>query len=188
MAAIALNCLRNLILIYWWPNVCPNHHWNMGLSLIIAAGATLSASVALAGPVFNRLSGSHPLADQCFARFYDAAHLKRHPRQRVTRLQLRRDRSGPARENNLARFTVAVGFRTTAGPNRFTVYGICTTRGPIAECGGEGDAGRFRLVLEGRNLRVEIDRLELEDSGADLAKSDDRTFLLQPAPARECQG
>ena len=158
------------------------------LLLMAALAATLLASPVQAGPVFDRLSGSHQLTDQCFARFYNAAHLERHPRQRVTRFQLRRERGGPANANNRARFTVAVGFRTTEGPDLFTVHGICTTRGPIAECGGEGDAGRFRLVLVGANLRVEIDRLELEGSGADLVRSDDRTFLLRPAPAGECQG
>ena len=171
------------------PSASPNDHSKLGtlfwwLSLLTA----MFSSAAQAGPVFDRLSGSHPLTDQCFARFYNAAHLEHHPRQRVTRFQLRRDRSGPAKENNRGQFTVAVGFRTTDGPDLFTVNGMCTTRGPIAECGGEGDAGHFRLVLEGRNLRVEIDRLELEDSGADLAKSDDQTFLLRPTPARECQG
>ena len=156
------------------------------LFLVVALTVALLNSTAHAGPVFDRLSGSHPLTDQCFARFYDAAHLERHPRQRVTRFQLRRDRSSPV--NTRARFTVAVGFRTTDGPDLFTVHGICTTRGSIAECGGEGDTGRFRLKLIGANLSVEIDRLELEDSGADLAESDDRTFLLRPAPAGECQG
>ena len=150
--------------------------------------AALLAAPAQAGPVFDRLSGSHPLTDQCFARTYDTAHLKRHPRQRVTRFQLRRDRSGPASENNRARFTVAVAFRTTDGPDLFSVNGICTTRGTIAECGGEGDAGRFRLKLVAKNLTVKIDRLELEGSGADLAESDDRTFLLWPASLEQCKG
>lgn len=154
--------------------------------LLSAAMAALLPSIAHGGPVFSRLSGSHPVTDQCFARVYDAAHLKGHPRQRVTRFQLRRDRTGPV--NNRARFTVAVGFRIIDEPDLFTVHGLCTTRGSIADCDGEGDAGHFRLELAGANLRVEIGRLELEGSGADLMESDDRTFLLRPVAAAECQG
>ena len=158
----------------------------MRLLLMAALAVALLSLPVQAGPVFDRLSGPNPQTDQCFARFYNAAHLKRHPRQRVTRFQLRRDRSSPV--NSAARFTVALGFRTSDGPDLFTVHGICAPRGSLAMCDGEGDAGRFRLKINGTNLIVEIDRLELEGSGADLAESDDRTFLLRPAPARECQG
>jgi len=153
------------------------------ISLILAI---FVPSTVHAGAVFDRLSGSEARADLCFARFYNADHLKRHPRQRVTRFQLRRERSGP--ENNPTRFTVAIGFRTTGGPELFEVHGICTTRGAIAECAGEGDAGRFRLALDRASLRVEIDRLEVEGSGADLAESDDRIFLLRPEQLQQCQG
>ena len=149
---------------------------------------TILTSVAQAGPVFEALSGSSLRADQCFVRYYDAAHLERHPRQRVTRFQLRRDRGGPDDSNNPLRFTVAIGFRIKDGPERFGAHGICTTRGPIVECGGEGDSGSFRIALVGQNLRVEVKRLELEGSGADLAESDDRVFLLLPTRPEECQG
>lgn len=158
------------------------------LLTMTAFASAMCVSIAQAQSVFDRLSGSDRQGDQCFARFYNAAHLKAHPRQRVRRFQLRRDRSGPDSVNNPARFTVSIGFRTTDGPDLFGVHGICTSRGSIAECGGEGDSGSFRLSLVGQNLRVEIKRLELEDSGADLAESDDRVFVLPPVGAEECQG
>lgn len=148
---------------------------------------TMLGSVAQASAVFDRLSGPSQRADQCFVRYYDAAHLKQYPRQRVTRFHLRRVRGGPDDVNNQLRFTVAIGFRIIDGSERFEAHGICTTRGPIAECDGEGDSGSFRIALVGQNLRVEIKRLELEGSGADLAESDDRIFMLLPARAEECQ-
>jgi len=160
------------------------------MRFFLIAGLILAivASAAQAEPVFQRLTGSNQHRDQCFARFYDAQHLQRHPRQRVIRFRLRRDRNGPDDVNNPARFTVAMGFRTTDRRELFEVHGICTTRGAIAECGGEGDAGSFRIALAGQNLQVEIERLELEGSGPDLAASDDRVFLLRPAPPKECEG
>src|ERR687889_688579 len=134
----------------------------MRFLLVCAFAAALLASSAQAGAVFDRLSGSDARADPCFARFYDAAHLARHARQRVTRISVRRQRGGPRREDNSARFTVALAFRLTGGSEMFAVHGICVPRGPLAECDGEGDTGRFRLMLSGANLRVDIERLELE--------------------------
>jgi hypothetical protein len=148
---------------------------------------TMLTSAARAGPVFDRLSGSSQRGDLCFVRNYDAEHLEQHPNQRVTRFQLRRDRGGPDNVNNPLRFTVAIGFSTKHRAARFGAHGICTTRGAIAECGGEGDTGRFRVSLLGQSLRIEVIRLELEGSGADLAKTDDRVFLLQPARPEECK-
>ena len=150
--------------------------------------ATILVPIAQAGPVFERLSGPSQLADRCFVRYYDAAHLERHPRQRVNRFHLRRDRSGPDDVNNSLRFTVAIEFRIKERRQRFESRGICVTRGSIAECGGEGDTGSFHIALVGKNLRVELKRLELEGSGADLAESDDRVFLLLATRPQECQG
>ncbi len=151
------------------------------LAIVLASGAQARA-------VFERISGPNQRADQCFVSYYDAAHLERHSRQRVTRFQLRRDRGGPADVNNPSRFTVALGIRIKDLPEPFGAHGICATRGSVAECLGEGDTGSFRIELGGQNLRVEIQRLELEGSGADLAESDDRVFLLLPTRQAECRG
>jgi hypothetical protein len=151
---------------------------------LLLAAVVMTTSPASAGPVFDRLSGQ----GACFARVYLADHLRRNPAQRVRRIQLRRDRTAPAAENTRARFTVAVGFRTVDAPDLFSTLAICTTRGAVADCLGEGDTGAFRLSLQGEALRVEVERLEVEGSGADLAASDDRVFLVPPAAPNQCQG
>jgi hypothetical protein len=146
----------------------------------------LLPSAAAAGPVFDRVAGGGG-APPCFARVYDAAHLARNPDQRVTFISLRRDVEAPASENSRRRFTVAIHFRTRDSRERFEVNGICTTRGEVADCGGEGDTGAFRLSLTGSAIRMAVSRLEVEGLDGDLAQSDDRVFLIGPAAASACR-
>lgn len=156
------------------------------------AGALLVAGLfpASAGPVFDRLTGPAPDRDPCFARAYDADHLERHPRQRVERISLRRQRVEVAAENNARTFSVQLAFHLRGGDDSYTVVGICRTQGQRAECSGEGDTGGFRLSLPGEGLRLEVvGRLEVEGergSSPDLARSDDRVFLLRPTAAVAC--
>lgn len=164
------------------------------LALILApgllAGAALSASgAAAAAPVFERLSSEG--GDPCFARAYDEAHLARHPHQRVVRFTLRRERVDVPGENGAERFTVRIAFRLRSDHDAYATNAICTPAGRRADCTGEGDTGTFRLELSGAAIRVAVERLEVEgQSGAspDLAGSDDRVFLLRPAPAEACAG
>ena len=68
-------------------------------------------------------------------------------------------------------------------------YPFCTTAGDAADCAGEGDTGAFRITLSGEGVRLVLERLEVEGGrggSPDLARSDDRVFLLQPARAGAC--
>lgn len=160
----------------------------MRVALIL--GMTLAASgVAEAGPVFDRLTGSSSRSDPCFARAYDGEHLRRNPQQRVVRIHLSRARVEVADENRPQRFTVRVGFRLRNDRDVYETSAICTGGGTVADCSGEGDTGAFRLILSAEALRVEVERLEVEGrrgSSPDLARSDDRVFLLRPAAAAAC--
>ncbi|AVO45666.1 hypothetical protein C6569_11645 [Phreatobacter cathodiphilus] len=153
--------------------------------MVLAATAT----GAEAGPVFERLSGRAAAGDPCFARAYDADHLRRNPRQKVVRIHLARERVDVADENNPQRFTVRIGFRLRVDRDSYETNAVCTGDGPAADCTGEGDTGAFRLALAGEALRIEVERLEVEGargSSPDLAVSDDRVFLLRPAAASAC--
>lgn len=157
----------------------------MRMAMIL--GAVLAATAAEAGPVFDRLTGRG--ADPCFARAYDADHLRRNPRQTVVRFHLVRERVEVADENRPQRFTVRLGFRLRNDRDSYETNAICSGDGMAADCAGEGDTGAFRLVLAGEALRVEVERLEVEGgrgSSPDLAVSDDRVFLLRPAAASAC--
>ncbi len=160
----------------------------MRAALIIGMALTASG-VAEAGPVFDRLTGSSARTDPCFARAYDGEHLRRNPQQRVVRIHLSRARVEVAEENRPQRFTVRVAFRLRNDRDVYETNAICTGGGTLAECAGEGDTGVFRLILAGEALRLEVERLEVEGgrgSSPDLARSDDRVFLLRPASAAAC--
>jgi len=156
--------------------------------LACLAGAMISAP-AMAQSLFDRLSGGGGAGDPCFARTYDREHLARNPRQRVVTMHLIRERVEVAAENGPRRFTVRVGFRLRGGTETFSTLAICTPVADGAACGGEGDTGSFQIATAGEGLRLTIARLEVEgESGSspDLARSDDRVFLLRPAEARAC--
>lgn len=153
-------------------------------SLWLAAGAA-----ATAGEVYFRLSGGSEASDPCLARTYDADHLARNPAQRVTRFHLIRNRVGVPDEDGAERFTVRIGFRLRNDSDSYAANGICTTNGAAADCLGEGDSGEFRLELRDSSVRLTVTRLEVEGSrraSPDLARSDDRVFLLHPAPRSAC--
>jgi hypothetical protein len=158
----------------------------MRTAMILAMA--LATTGAGAGPVFDRLTGTAG-GDPCFARVYDADHLRRNPRQKVVRIHLARERVEVAEENGPQRFTVRIGFRLRADRDSYETHAVCTGGGTAADCTGEGDTGAFRIILAGEVLRIEVERLEVEGArGAspDLARSDDRVFLLRPAAAAAC--
>lgn len=153
-------------------------------------GLAPAAALAQGGGVFERLSGATPAADPCFARSYEPAHLARYPSQRVTQIFLKRERVEVRAENGTPRFTVRLGFRLKGGSDAYSTLALCTRAGATANCSGEGDTGAFRLELRGQTLRVAVERLEVEGatgSSPDLAASDDRLFVLQPAEAAACR-
>lgn len=154
------------------------------------AGLLAGSPPALAQSVYERLSGPSADRDPCYARVYDGDHLARHPRQRVARMALKRQRFDLAAENNPRTFSVQLAFQLRGIDDSYAVVGICRTAGLRADCSGEGDTGAFRLSFAGEALRIEVvGRLEVEGergSGPDLARSDDRVFLLGPARPAAC--
>jgi hypothetical protein len=159
----------------------------MAIGTVLACAWTPAAD---AGQVYFRLSGGAPVSDPCLARTYDDNHLRRNPRQTVTHFHLRRQRQTGPGENAAERFTVRIGFNLKGDRDAYSVNGICTTNGAAADCLGEGDTGAFRLELRGDDVRVSVERLEVEGprrSSPDLAASDDRVFLLRPAPFSACR-
>jgi hypothetical protein len=156
------------------------------LALTLAAA---TAGPAAAEPLFDRISGASASADPCFARAYDPAHMRQRPRQLVTRFLLRRQRVEVEAENSARRFTIVVTFALRNSNDTFSTNAICTPRGDRAACVGEGDTGAFEVSPSGQGLRVDVQRLEVEGDTSfspNLAASDDRIFLLQPAELELC--
>ncbi len=178
---------------------------------ILFAGAALLGSGASAEEIV-------PLAG-CYARVYDAAHLKAHPGQIVRRARLSVRKTAIPREAGEKQPILAdAALALYVGKDVFASIGACYWAGVGLVCNAAlsaqearpcrsaddgvrecrvpgGDPGSFELAQKPDGLRVTIrERLELpgpEDRGSYLYLSPDnsenRAFLLQPAPDTACK-
>jgi len=147
--------------------------------LLAAALAITPASAAGLGDTFADLG-------TCYARHYDDAHLRSHPKQRVASVYLfagdHSDEPGRAHFDAVLDF----GFTLRDGES-YAAVAYCEGE----SCSLEGDMGSF-TVSAGRDdgLRLEIgDFVEIEGkagTSGNLAESDDRVFLLYPARPAAC--
>lgn len=140
-------------------------------------------------------------ATSCYARRYDARHLKAHPRQRVTAMTVARTtavRRGAETwpvEGDYLMLTL-----TLRGKGGRQVSGGATcasmTEDGLLRCWSEVcDGGAIQLsAAPGGRLKLELDRFSVtgcdgEDEAAEVtltAKTDDGVFLLDPLPAAAC--
>jgi hypothetical protein len=127
----------------------------------------------------------------CFARSYDAAHLGRHPRQKVRRIELafRNDGKAAARA-----FELTLGLAPKDAKGRFAKPAHCAAEGGGFLCRVESDGGTFRLEPAGRGalaLQVVGDGLRIEGAAGFVevggASSDDNRFVLAPAEWNSCR-
>ncbi|MGL4243651.1 MAG: hypothetical protein ACRCTI_21260 [Beijerinckiaceae bacterium] len=170
--------------------------------LLLAIGASIGVSVsASAASLLEQLG---PLDQpRCWSRTYDAAHLAANPAQKVRTLRFDSvPRRKPSRDP-LARPREEAGAFVDA---KYTDVNLVMRDGRRAgielscrwdaeaqhvSCGGESDAGVVEVRSEaGGRLRLTIPRgLRLGDEGAptELRGRADRTYILDPLPARQCR-
>ena len=157
-------------------------------TLLIAAALAIAMSAgctARAQSLFDTLTQS----GACFARDYDAAHLRGHSEQTVTHFHL--GDPGPDWRETQARdrYNVAFGFRAIGSDGTYSSVGICEPRGDLAACDIESDGGTFTIERNGEGLRIRLTRMQvegMEDFSPDLALRDNRVMLLRPAPSAAC--
>ena len=182
-----------------------------GLALVIAMSCAVHAQeVQRVSP----LPGQLPLGQEaCFGRVYDAAHLKKHPKQRVTAFHLFRDFTpDPNKEtvvesrDELIKIDGENGFRVTAyvrfrdRPGLFFNGLFCSqsSEGDKVRCGIECDGGGFYMKGAGKSLLLENQGFvviggcgasEDEAEQADFVKpgADDKVFRLDPLPIAQCR-
>jgi hypothetical protein len=180
-------------------------------ALILLVGtATLHAQD---GKKVSPLASHLPLATEaCFGRVYDAAHLSKHPKQRVTSFHLSRefkddpyseveflseeDIKGADGEYGSVNVTAYVRFRDRKG-----VYtnGLSCHKGHdgIVRCGVDCDGGSFNLRSGGQSLLLENNGFvvvggcgasedEHENEEHVLPGADDKLFRLDPKPVTAC--
>lgn len=130
--------------------------WLAAAPLLLAAFGSVRAQPAT-GPLDQVFPPGEPL---CYARRYDAAHLRANPRQSVTSVRLLRDfpslrldagsnRLHQAKDGRTAYATLIVTYRDS-GARRFVGGPNCTIRdgGEIYCSAGSCDGGGFTLTRE----------------------------------------
>jgi len=173
--------------------------------------------LGFAVPVFGQektspLPSHFPLrTEACFGRVYDADHLRRHPKQRVTSFYLSRDfafDSGAEElfltreellaidgDNGMALVNAYVRFRDRPG----TFYNAlaCKRYDGTIRCSIDCDGGNFKLRTAGKSLLLDNEGFVVTggcgapDDERDLSDyvkpgEDDRVFRLDPQPAVQC--
>lgn len=162
----------------------------------LAFGGASSASAAddLYTRYFAGVNGGKP----CYARTYDDAHLKTHPKQQVRRIAIDFDvneRSDPATKNSAADFQAGLSFMLKRSTEWYGQALACKTAGDRIACDLEADGGTFVLVPRGEALRLEVTGGKDSDIHAEGEKdfgsfgapgSDDRVFILPRADRKIC--
>jgi hypothetical protein len=184
----------------------------MPIVLILLAAVLGLTAPALAQERTSPLPSHLPLrTEACFGRVYDADHLRRHPKQRVTTFFLSRDfASDPGAEevfttreelldidgdNGLALINAYVRFRDRPG----TFYNVlaCMRYEGTVRCGIDCDGGMFKLRTAGKSLLLDNEGFVVTggcgapDDERDLSDyvkpgEDDRVFRLDPQPLPQC--
>jgi hypothetical protein len=179
-------------------------------ALLILASATGAFAQQPTSPLPDHL----PLGQEaCFGRIYDAAHLKKHPKQRVTAFHLFRDFTpDPNKETPLEtretlikddgdgsiRVMAYVRFRDRPGLFFNGLYCGRSADGNTVRCGIECDGGGFLAKGVGKSLLLENQGFvvvggcgasEDEAEQADFVKpgADDKVFRLDHLPVAQCR-
>lgn len=95
----------------------------------------------------------------CYARYYDGAHLKAHPKQKVRRIEVdfdqgwREDKGG---KNSAADFHAGIGFMLKRSGEWYGQELYRKTADDHFECYLDADGGAIRLIPRGNALRLEV--------------------------------
>jgi hypothetical protein len=138
----------------------------------------------------------------CFVRHYDADHLARHPKQKVSAMQLLVTAEIPPDEKTMSHsFRLGVKYRHR--PGDFDSSGYCNHA--VAEdtgkeirlgCGVDCEGGGINVALskDDRSAIIRLDRITIwqrnkpDDEAGDalLAGADDKIFRVDRADTRDC--
>jgi hypothetical protein len=150
--------------------------------------------------MFARAPGARAYA--CFVRRYDAAHLARHPKQKVGAMKLLVTAEIPEGESSLAySFRLGVKYRQRAGDfdsSGFCNHALAQDAGDEIRlaCGVDCEGGGINVALskDDRSAIVRLERIRIwqnnkPDDEAEqelVAGADDRIFRLDRAEPGEC--
>lgn len=166
--------------------------WRLFLFILFLAGPVSAADLL----TMEELVGPTPGGERCFQRSYDAAHLKKHPDQKVTNLALYLDyRKFDGVTVPVYGFGIAVKRR--GDPRTGMNGGTCFDMEKGVACHIDCDGGGM-LLRKSRSGALLLDMthnwgLALMSCGDDsvemeafVAGKDDKLFRLDPAPLEAC--
>jgi hypothetical protein len=149
------------------------------------------ASPLSANPLEEELAA---LSNSCWERTYDAAHLKAHPRQRVTKIRL----STEVQDDGNIVASLGINLRQRLGGQKFdySAFGRCEARQDFLACPSEWEAGTFviekakgGILVYNKGMIVNPSNYDAEDiapGSVDLSKSDDKAWLLSRIEDEGC--
>ena len=153
----------------------------------VASAALFICLGSLAAEAQSPTQQMFPRGDSCYARNYGAAHLAKHPEQRVTRFAISPDFVSEA--PNLA-LELRLQLRGTTG-GAFEAQAICENNGGSIYCAMEGDAGGFQIdQARNRGIQITVSSLGMsfENEGGfvrlERKTGDDRSFILRPVACK----
>lgn len=180
---------------------------------LLAAAMLMAAGHVFAQENRSPLPTHLPLGKEvCYGRVYDASHLARHPKQRVTSLHVFRDldpdqntEDTPQTREEVLKTDGEGGVNVSAFvrfKNRKGLFwnGLNCNKsadGKFVRCGIDCDGGSFELRTRGKNLHLTNEGFvliggcgaseeEYENQVHFLPGADDKTFLLEPLPLAQC--
>jgi hypothetical protein len=158
--------------------------------MVMRSIACVTLLLCLSGPAAEAQSPQEqmfPRGDSCYARNYGAAHIARHPEQRVTRFAVSPDFVSKAPRLALE---LRLSLRGDGG-GAFAAQAICENNGGSLYCAIEGDAGGFQIdPARNRSIQITVSSLGMsfENEGGlvtlERNSGDDRSFILRPVACR----
>lgn len=190
-----------------WPElillICANQGGQLiKLLLLLSAAALAAGSVAAtADDLYARYFADADGGKPCYARYYDLAHLRAHPKQTVRRIEVDFDKNfgeGADPKNTAANFEAGIGFMLKSSGEWYGDALYCKALASHFDCYLDADGGTIRLTPQGDALRLEVtgggggtDQITVEGL-KDFAQfgapgSDDRVFVLPRADRKLCR-
>jgi hypothetical protein len=182
--------------------------WIAAFAIIATLAAGSAAAAEPDTQAFAKRLFGHDLAAKgkiyaCFARRYDAAHLRRHPQQKTIAMKLLIGAEmAPEDQTQGYSFTLGVKFRDRKG--NYESSGNCGSPTAAQEgsnklvlgCGVDCDGGglSIEMVNDDKSVKVELEHVAIWDNGkpdedriAFDAGADDKVFRLDRVGIEECK-
>ena len=163
---------------------------------LLASGVPALGADSLFDTVFAKADSGRP----CYARAYDAMHLKAHPRQTVTRITVSfNPQDAESSGNSPEKFILRFAFQLKGSHDWHGAPAYCAAKGRYFSCYLDADGGEFNLTPQNGTLKLDVinrggidaaaDQINVEDEnfvGFGKPSGDDLSFAMSRAPRAAC--